>query len=275
MQQNTLSSAFVIEGVGIHTGVHARLTVHPSEPDTGRVFITDGVSIPARADFVVDTTRSTTLGRDGARVSTVEHLLSALSGCGLDNCRIEIDGPEVPILDGSALPFVDAIRSAGVAGQNVAARVLRLSEPITVSVGSTELRAIPSDQSSIEVTTDFDDWPDGSASVRLQITDGIPVGYSESIAPARTFAFRREVEMLIAAGLAKGGSLDNALIITPPGEYSSPLRVPFEWCAHKALDIIGDLALLDSRVAMRIVARRPGHRMNTELARAILAQRPL
>ena len=272
MNQQTISTSFLLEGIGIHTGITGRVTVHPAEPGTGRRFRTNGVTIPAEVRYVVDTTRSTTLGLDGSRISTVEHVLSALAGCGIDNCTIDVEGPEIPILDGSALPFVEAIRSVGVVSQRVPARILRLSEPVSVTMGASEMRATPADTLHIEVTTKFDDWPEGAATLIAHGPDGIPSRYFEEIAPARTFAFRQEVESLIAAGLAKGGSLDNALIIDPPDTFSTPLRVPSEWCAHKLLDVTGDCALLNARLIMNLYACRPGHRINTAFARAILAQ---
>ena len=272
MEQQTVSGPFTVAGVGIHRGVEARVTVRPAPANTGRRFLSNGISIQAQVRYVVDTTRSTTLGSDGVTISTVEHLLSALAGCGIDNCLIDVDGPEIPILDGSALPFVDAINAAGIERQGVPARTISISRTISVSSGGSELRAEPADELYLEVTTEFDEWPAGTATVAVHGADGIPESYAGAIAPARTFAFRREVEMLIAAGLAKGGSLDNALIISPPNEYSTPLRVPSEWCAHKLLDVIGDLALLDARPAMSIHARRPGHRINTALAQSIYAK---
>jgi len=271
-EQQTIGSMFQFEGVGIHTGTMARVIVYPAPPGTGRVFQIGGESLPAQVQFVIDTRRSTTLGREGVKLSTVEHLLSALAGCGIDNCTMVVEGPEIPILDGSARPHVEAIRAAGIVGQGVPARFIHLSEPVTVNAGGSELRAEPADCLSVQVTTEFDEWSGGLATVSIEGPEGVPVDYANTIAPARTFAFRREVEMLIAAGLAKGGSLDNALIIDPPDTLSSPLRVPFEWCAHKMLDAIGDLALLDARLAMKISARRPGHGSNTALARAIFAQ---
>ena len=272
MDQQTVSRAFKFEGVGIHTGAIARVVVHPADANTGRIFETGGVSIPARVQFVVDTMRCTTLGWNGARVSTVEHLLSALAGCGVDNCRILVEGPEIPILDGSALPLVEAILEAGIKGQGVPARCIGLREPVVVTNGSSRMCAEPSNEFAVEITTEFDEWPEGAATVSLRDADGAPERYRETIAPARTFAFRGEVEMLIAAGLVRGGSLDNALIITPPDSFSTPVRVPLEWCAHKLLDVIGDLALLDARLLMNIRGQRPGHRVNTALANAVLAQ---
>ncbi|HLJ54690.1 MAG TPA: UDP-3-O-acyl-N-acetylglucosamine deacetylase [Chthonomonadaceae bacterium] len=271
MEQQTLAAPFEFEGIGIHTGGPARVVVRPAGPGTGRVFHAAGQCIPARTQFVVDTRRSTTLGRDGARLSTVEHLLSALAGCGIDNCDVDVEGAEIPILDGSAQPFVRLIHVAGIVRQRAPARFVTLDAPLSVENGGSELRAEPAGAMSLRVETRFDEWPEGAATLEVDGPAGVPADYMEAIAPARTFAFRREVDMLIAAGLAKGGSLDNALVIEPPDTFSSSLRIPQEWCAHKALDLIGDLALLDARLAIRVTALRPGHRINTALAQKIAA----
>jgi UDP-3-O-[3-hydroxymyristoyl] N-acetylglucosamine deacetylase len=272
MEQQTISGPFTFEGVGIHSGARARVTVRPAAPGSGRSFHVAGVTIPAHVRCVVDTKRCTTLGIDGTRVGTVEHLLSALAGCGIDNCTIDVEGPEIPILDGSALPIVAAIHNAGIERQRTEARSVRLARAVSTEVGASAMRAERSNAFELHISTDFDEWPEGAATLELRGEDGVPTGYAESVAPARTFAFRAEVEMLIAAGLAKGGSLDNALIVSPPDTFSSPLRVPLEWCAHKMLDVIGDLALLNARPIVAIHARRPGHRINVALAQAIFAQ---
>jgi UDP-3-O-[3-hydroxymyristoyl] N-acetylglucosamine deacetylase len=269
VEQQTLAQAFTLEGVGIHTGAAGRVTVHPAPADTGRLFRSGGREIPARADYVIDTSRCTTLGADGARVSTVEHLLSALHGLGIDNAIIEVVGPEIPILDGSALPWVEAIQAAGVTAQGVPARLFTLAEPCDVAEGASQMQARPGDGLRVEVLTEFSDWPEGRASQTFASGPEGAAAYARQIAPARTFAFRKEVEMLLAAGLAKGGSLDNALIISPPDTFSTPLRLPQEWCAHKLLDVIGDLALADARLNLHLTAIRPGHRLNVRLAGAL------
>ncbi len=271
MKQQTLAGSFTLEGVGIHTGVHGRVTVTPSGVDTGRVFKVGSVTIPARAEFVVDTSRSTRLGRDGATVSTVEHLLSALHAFGVDNAHIVVEGPEIPIMDGSAAPFAEAIRRVGVCGQGKSARRLRLRAPITTDQGSTRLTAEPAAGLNLRVCTEFEDWAEGTAECLADVCPTTAASYCVEIAPARTFAFHAEVERLLEAGLARGGTLDNALIITPPSGFSAPLRVPQEWCVHKMLDLIGDLALADARLELRVSASRPGHRANVAFVRALLA----
>jgi UDP-3-O-[3-hydroxymyristoyl] N-acetylglucosamine deacetylase len=271
MEQRTLRGEFTLEGVGIHGGVPARVVVRPAPPDRGRVFVSRGVEIPALVENVVDTARSTTLGAGSERVRTVEHLLSALYAYDVDNASIEIDGPEVPILDGSASPFASAIESVGTVEQGVEACVIRVRWPISIDMGMALLRADAGDELEIEASTRFDDWPEGAACVTTPVGATYRDRYRLQVAPARTFVFRREVEMLLAAGLAQGGSLENALIITPPSEFSTPLRVPQEWCAHKALDLIGDLSLVGARLQARVTAHGSGHRTNVLLARELAA----
>ena len=276
--QRTLKSSFSLEGVGIHTGSKGKIVVHPAEASTGRVFLSSGKAIPAELDYVVDTTRCTTLGHEGVTISTVEHLLSALAGLNVDNALIEVEGSEIPILDGSALPFVEAILSAGILEQTQAAKTIRIDSKFFNAYGKSIVAANSHDGLKISVTTVFDEWEAGHAT---EVYTGETDSYRTAVAPARTFAFRQEVEALLAAGLAKGGSLDNALIIDPDesswidevvflaGAFSSPLRMPREWAAHKLLDAIGDLALLNSRIAMDIKIVRPGHRLNVDLAKEI------
>ena len=286
--QRTLSREFRFAGTGIHTGTEATVTVWPAEADFGRRFRVGSHTFPARADYVLDPRRCTTLGTPEVSVHTGEHLLSALFAYGIDNCLIEVEGPEVPILDGSALPIVQAIEQSGIIAQGKSAQVLRLTDTIALEERGSQLIANPltpadlQDQFRVETTVEFVHWPAGNRSLRF----GLPFAlnywrgqargagesstYGNSIAPARTFAFRHEVEQLLAAGLARGGSLDNALIITPSDTFSSPLRIPDEWCAHKTLDIIGDLSLVGGRLALSLTALRPGHGPNAKMAMALL-----
>jgi UDP-3-O-[3-hydroxymyristoyl] N-acetylglucosamine deacetylase len=272
MEQQTVAGSFTLEGIGIHTGAHGRVTVMPADVDAGRFFQVGSVTIPARAEFVTDTSRSTRLGRDGATISTVEHLLSALHAFGIDNACIVVEGPEIPILDGSAAPFAEAVRQAGVRGQSKAARTLSLQKPVIIEQGGSRFTAEPAAGLHLRVGTRFDDWPEGLADCHASVHQTTAARYCSDIAPARTFAFHAEVERLLQAGLARGGSLDNALIITPPDGFSAPLRVSQEWCAHKMLDLIGDLALADARLELQVDALRPGHRTNVAFVTALLAQ---
>ena len=268
--QNTLSSSFSLSGIGIHSGTVGRVTVHPAQENIGRVFRVGNVEIPAHAEYVTDTRRCTTLGKDGTTISTVEHLLSALYGMQIDNAVIEVEGTEIPILDGSALPYVEAIQSAKIVAQSEPAKIFTLAQSVMLTEGASEMHAEPSENFSVQCYVAFENWAEGTASPICEVEN--PVRYAEEIAPARTFAFRHEVEALLAAGLAKGGSLDNALVITPPDTFSSPLRMPQEWAVHKILDMIGDLALMDARLCLALKATKPGHRINTLLARTLSDQ---
>ena len=269
--QQTLANAFTFAGAGIHTGTQARVTVHPGDVDSGRVFRAGGQTFAARADYVVDTTRCTTLGFEGARLHTVEHLLSALAAFQIDNALIEVEGVEIPILDGSALGHAQAIRQSGIIAQGKPPRVLHIGQPLEVKERASEMSAMPADTLQVQVQVDFANWPQGQATQTFNTGNGSYAVYANDIAPARTFAFRQEIEALLAAGLALGGSLDNALVITPPDSFSTPLRLPAEWCAHKLLDVLGDLALVNARLRASITATRPGHAANVKLAQALLA----
>ena len=259
--------------MGLHTGVDCRIVVEPASPGAGRVFICDNVEIAAHANNVVDTSRSTSIGCADRSVRTVEHLMAALSGCLIDNARIHVRGPEIPILDGSALPFVELIHSAGICRQDEPARMIRVSSTVSVSNDSrlSTMSVTASGAFELTIETQFHNWPDGSGINRVVFHPWVDV-FETELAPARTFAFADEVDHLLKAGLARGGSLENVVIITPPESFSSPLRLPGEWWRHKALDVIGDLALLDARLSCAITAVRPGHSINTRLASALHAQ---
>jgi UDP-3-O-[3-hydroxymyristoyl] N-acetylglucosamine deacetylase len=272
-KQQTLAHSFTLEGVGIHTGMQGWVKIHPAEVNTGRMFRIGKLSFPAHADHVVDTVRSTTLGYEGARISTVEHLLSALHGCGIDNAWIEVSSPEIPILDGSALPFVEAIRAVGIEEQTQEVKSVTLTRSIEIEAGASRVLGEPAEGLALEVHTRFEAWPEGDATLQISLVPGTSAHYTAAIAPARTFVFRQEVESILEAGLARGGSLDNALIVTPPRSFSTPLRLPAEWCAHKMLDVIGDLALVNARLNAKLTLTRPGHRINILCAKALLAQR--
>ncbi len=272
MEQQTLANAFTFAGIGIHTGTQGRVTVHPGDADTGRVFRVGAKTFPARADYVVDTTRCTTLACEQTRLHTVEHLLSALAAFDIDNAVIEVEGSEIPILDGSAREHAQAIQQSGIIAQGKPPHVLRLEQPLSLDERATTMRATPADTLQVEVQVDFANWPQGQATRSFRADAGGASDYALNIAPARTFAFRQEIEALLAAGLALGGSLDNALVITPPDTFSSPLRLSAEWCAHKLLDVLGDLALVNARLLASLTLTRPGHAANVKLAQALLQQ---
>src|SRR5579875_2629511 len=269
LSQHTLADALSVRGTGIHTGATATVRLRPAPTNFGRVFWIKGQSVPATAEYVVDTQRCTTLGNAQVRISTVEHLLSALFALEVDNVMIEVEGPDLPILDGSAQPWVEAVMEAGIVPQSEPAPIFNLYTSLRVTMGKSVAECSPAPNLRLYVEFVSEDWPEGTASAELPLGCGHVALYKERVAPARTFAFRKEVEALLAAGLARGGTLENALLIDPPHCFSSPLRVEYEWVAHKLLDLIGDLALVGARFHAHVAVRRPGHTINTKLAQAI------
>jgi UDP-3-O-[3-hydroxymyristoyl] N-acetylglucosamine deacetylase len=277
-QQRTLNRRTEIQGIGLHSGRPVKLVLRPAAPNTGIVFVrTDlepAVEIPAAIENVVDTSLATTLGvadDEGrlVRIGTVEHLMAAIAGLGIDNLRVEVEGPEVPVLDGSAGPFVDLIEAAGIRTQDAYKRVLVIKRPIEVRDGDKIARLVPARTFRVTCTVDFDHPLIRNQRVDLEIT---PERFLEEISEARTFGFLKDVERMKAAGLALGGSLENAVVID---EFSvlneGGLRFADEFARHKALDAIGDLALLGMPIAGHLTAVRSGHAMNHRLAEALLA----
>ncbi len=269
--QRTLGRKVSCTGVGLHSGRPAMVTLSPAPADAGFTFYRRdlGIEVPARAPNVVDTLLSTSLGVEGARVATVEHLLSALVGLGLDNCRIEVDGPEVPVLDGSAAPFVYLLQEAGIRTQHVGKHFLVVREPVEVRDGDRLVRVEPARELSIRFTADFGHPLITNQTFELVFSDR---AFVREIAAARTFCFLRDIERMKAAGRALGGSLDNAIVID---EFSilnpGGLRYPDEFVRHKVLDALGDLALLGMPLIGRVVARKGGHALNQALVKKLLA----
>jgi UDP-3-O-acyl N-acetylglucosamine deacetylase len=267
-RQQTLSEPLDFEGRGLHTGAPASVRLWPSAAGTGIRFRLGDVEFPALAEYVVDTQRATVLGSGGRSVSTVEHVLSALAGMEIDNVLIEVDGPEIPALDGSARVFADAIARAGTAAQAEPRRTFTVDAPRWYHDGEALLVVLPADTWRIRFLADF------PAPIGTQYFDGEiePERYRAEIAPSRTFAYLHEVEALRARGLAKGGTLDNALVFGPDGPMT-PLRAPGEVVAHKVLDLIGDLTLVGARPACEIVAIKSGHRLHARATRDLRARR--
>jgi UDP-3-O-[3-hydroxymyristoyl] N-acetylglucosamine deacetylase len=269
--QRTVARRVSCTGVGLHSGKPATLTLAPAPPDSGVSFVRMdlGVEIPARSHAVADTTLSTNLASGGARVHTVEHVLAALHGMGVDNCRVEVDGPEIPILDGSAAPFVCLVQEAGVKVQRTGKRWLVIEQPVEVRDGDKLARLDPADEFSVEFTADFGHPLITNQAFRAVVNERT---FEREIARARTFCFRRDIERMQAAGLAKGGSLENAIVVD---EFSilnpEGLRFPDEFARHKVLDAVGDLALLGLPVLGSFVAVKSGHAMNQTLVRKVLA----
>ncbi len=210
--QRTVAKRVSCTGVGLHTGRPASVTLAPAPEDAGIAFVRMdlGIEIPARAEYVADTTLSTNLALGDARVHTVEHVMAALVGMGIDNCRVEVDGPEIPILDGSAAPFVCLVREAGVRVQRAGKRYLVVEKPVEIRDGDRLARLEPASAFSVEFTADFNHPLITNQAFRVTLTDRV---FEREVARARTFCFRRDIERMQAAGLAQGGSLANAIVV--------------------------------------------------------------
>ncbi len=266
--QQTLADAVDFVGVGLHTGTQAHVRVEPQGPGAGLAFVLEGgdVAFPAHAEFVVDTRRATVLGIGETTVSTVEHLLSALLGLGIDNARIVVEGPEIPILDGSAAEFVAAFARVGVVAQEAPRATFTVDRPYVFADGDAMLVVSPADTFRLRFAVDFAP-PVGAQFIDTALESD---AYAREIAPARTFGYLHEVEALRAAGLARGGSLDNALVFAPDGPLT-PLRWPNEVVRHKALDLVGDFALLGAWPQCDIVSIKSGHRLHARATAALRA----
>lgn len=272
-EQRTLQRTVVVEGVGLHSGALTTLRLVPAAPNHGLTFVRVDLPgkpvIPVRAELVTDTALATTLGRDGARVATVEHLLAALSGLGIDNLRMEIDGPEVPIMDGSAAPFALRISEAGIRLQGEPKEFLVIRRPVTVTDGDKHATFAPSRRFRIDCTIDFKHPLISDQQFTLEFSDR---SFIREVAKARTFGFLRDVDRLRAAGLARGGSLENAVVVddfnilNPEG-----LRFPDEFVRHKLLDALGDVALLGRPVIGALTVYKTGHALNQRLVARVLS----
>jgi UDP-3-O-[3-hydroxymyristoyl] N-acetylglucosamine deacetylase len=276
LKQRTLRKAITTKGVGLHTGARVELALNPAPVDTGIVFrrtdLATPVTIPARADHVGDTRLSSTLTSGTARISTVEHLMSALCGLGVDNLRVDIAGPEVPIMDGSAGPFVYLLQTAGIVEQPAAKKFTRVVSTVEVREGDKWARFTPYDGFRLDFTIDFPHPVFGSES-RHVVIDFAEHSYVKEVARARTFAFMQDVEAMRAAGLALGGSLQNAIVLDETRVLNTEgLRYENEFVKHKVLDAIGDLYLLGHPLIGEYAAFKSGHALNNVLARALLAR---
>lgn len=296
VNQCTLKRSYIFEGKGLHTGKVARMVVNPAPEGTGIVFLrTDvegGCRIEALAENVSCTARSTTIEKNGVSVVTIEHLMSALYGLGVDNAIVEIDSPEVPILDGSAKPYVDAISADGVQEQNAPVDYFELKEEIHIvdEEKGSEIVLYPAEKTSFEVTVDYNSKVLGVQSAYWDVT----MDYAKEIGICRTFVFFHEIAFLFSKNLIKGGDVDNALVIVenavPQEEldkmaalfnmpklarnddgYLNNVHLHFknECARHKLLDLVGDLALIGRRIKARVVAVKPGHSTNTKGAKEI------
>lgn len=271
-QQTTLKTTVSIDGVGLHSGHPVRAHFHPAPPDYGLVFLRrehPDCPIPARLESASSFDLATTLKLGDVSIGTVEHALSAAAGVGLDNCLIEIEGPEVPIVDGSALPFVRLFHAAGFERQNALARPLTLPRSVEVTREDRHVEYIP-DGPGLTITYEID-FPHPIVGCQELTFTLRPEEFASRIAPARTFGFAREVEAMRKRGLARGGSLHNAVVLDDTGIISGPLRFRDEFVRHKVMDLIGDLALLGRPLEGRIHARKAGHALHIEFARALNA----
>ena len=293
MKQHTLKSSFSFEGKGLHTGLHIHATFLPAAENTGvqicRTDLDGRPTYEAIADYVTATERGTVLERGAWKVSTVEHALSALYAMGVDNCLIEVDGPEMPILDGSAKYYLQAIEQVGLQEQEAEQKVFVVTEPIEyISERGNKMVILPCDHYEAGVTVAYD-----SGILREQSAEIKDLAdYKRELSAARTFCFVREIEPLLRMGLIKGGDLQNALVIyeTPMSQegldymtdklgqprldanklgYLSPLNYPNEPARHKLLDLIGDMSLVGCRIQGKIAALRPGHTFNTQCAKRL------
>jgi UDP-3-O-[3-hydroxymyristoyl] N-acetylglucosamine deacetylase len=282
-RQRTLKTAIRANGVGLHSGTRASIRLVPAPANHGIVFLrTDtGTRIPARHDHVVDTRLCTVLGLPGStdpatRISTVEHVMAALAGAGIDNALIEVSGPEIPIMDGSAAPFTFLIDCAGVTAQDAPLSVLQVLRPIRVKDGEATVALLPSARAAVReegarlalaIEIDFTAAAIGRQDFALELT---PAGFREAVAPARTFGFAEDLQRLRDAGLARGGSLDNAVVLEDGKVVNEGgLRFADEFARHKLLDAVGDLALAGLPIEGRFVGHRSGHRLNNQLLRAL------
>ena len=274
IQQRTIKNTIRASGVGLHTGAKVSMVLRPAAPDTGVVFrrldLAEPVDIVVAAEQVGDTRLCSTLDNGKATVATVEHLMSALAGLGVDNIYIDLDGPEVPIMDGSASSFVFLIQSAGITQQNAAKKFIRIKKTVEVVEGDKRVRFEPFDGFKIEFTIDFK-HPVFEKSGQAISLDFAKTSYVNEVSRARTFGFMQEVEWLRANGLALGGSLDNAIVMDEFRVLNSDgLRYEDEFVKHKVLDAIGDLYIIGHPIIGAFYAHKSGHALNNRLLRTLL-----
>lgn len=269
--QITLASSISVSGVGLHTGVEVNMTLRPAPANTGYIFVRtdlDNFEIPASVEYISHCSYATTLMRRGVVLSTCEHLLSALRGSDIDNCFIELDNIEVPIMDGSSEDFLELIAKAGVVEQDEKRHVLRVLTKIEVEIGDRKMSVEPSEDYEIDCMIDFPHPFIEQQRLNFVFRSG---SFGKEIASARTFGFTHEIEALRKANLALGGSLQNAIVLTDDGMLNeTPLRFDDEFVRHKILDIIGDFALLGMPIQGKITAEKSGHSVHASLMSKLL-----
>lgn len=273
--QTTLKQPILCSGVGLHTGLPTHMTIRPAIPDTGIVFIRRDVAkevrIRAHIDNVIDATLATTIAQDGVKVSTVEHLMAAFAGVGVDNAEVELDAPEVPIMDGSSGPFNALLKNAGVRVQERLKKFIIVRYPVTVTDGDRQATFLPSNDFKLSYTIDFRHPLISNQFYLIQISNG---NFEREICRARTFGFLREYETLKARGFARGGSLENAVVVGDSGVLNEGgLRFADEFVRHKILDSIGDLWLMGAQVIGHFIGYKSGHTLNHKLIHKLLSHK--
>jgi UDP-3-O-[3-hydroxymyristoyl] N-acetylglucosamine deacetylase len=265
MHQRTIRKVVTLEGIGLHSGKPARVTIHPAPSGTGIVFRAGGDVIPAAPESVVDSHYATTIGKNGTRIRTVEHLMAAAAGLGIDNLDVGVDGGEIPAADGSAKPFVALLIGAGCAEQTARQRPITIPYPLRVGTERRWIQIEPADRFRISYTLDNDHPAIGLQTLTYLASERV---FVEEFAAARTYGFLKDVGMLRKNGLARGGSLHNAVVVGKRGPING-LRYHDEFVRHKMLDVIGDLALLGRPVHGHVIARNSGHDLNFQLLLAV------
>ncbi|MGE0161382.1 MAG: UDP-3-O-acyl-N-acetylglucosamine deacetylase [Gemmatimonadales bacterium] len=272
-QQRTIAREVTLDGVGVHSGEAASVTLAPAPPGSGvrfrRTDVEGGPEVPADLDHVSGTELGTSLGSGDTRVLTVEHVLAALVAVGIDNARVDVHGPELPARDGSFQDYVAALDQAGVVEQDEPARVLSLARPVALTKDAQQYVAAPATGLRVTATIDFQHPAIGRQLGSFNVTGG---EFREKIASARTFGFEADAERLRARGLARGASLENTVVLDAHGVRNGALRFPDEFLRHKAGDLVGDLGLLGARLQAHVIAERPSHAGNVALAKAIRAE---
>lgn len=269
--QRTIKEAFTVRGVGLHTGADVKMSVHPAPHDHGVIFMRLDKAARIRADIssVTDTAFATTIGIKGAQIKTVEHLLAAAAGLGIDNLYVEVTGPEVPAMDGSAEGFARLLSEAGIVKQPFNRPYIKITKQVSFVDKDAQICALPYEGQAITFTIDFDHAVLGEQNLSLVLDKD---SFREELASARTFGFLKDVERLQSMGLAKGGSLDNAVILTETGVLNPEgLRYTDECVRHKALDFIGDLSLAGFPIHGHFVVKRSGHTANAKFLRYLFA----
>ena len=272
-KQRTLRRPISCAGIGLHSGKKVTLSLKPAAADSGIRFRRSdlgGQEVPATVDHVGGINHATGLMRDTVRVDTVEHLLAAFVSLGVDNAVVELSSPEVPIMDGSAAPFIYLIQEAGIKPLSNPRRYLKVLQPISLSRGDKRISLYPSDHFKVTYSIAFDHPMLRHQSRTIRLTEE---SFVEEIAPARTFGFLEEVEMMRQQGLALGGSLENAIVIGDTGVLNNALRFDDEFVRHKILDVIGDMALVGHPIIGHLVAHRGGHALHTQFAAHVLEER--